>query len=412
MSRLAELEAMVQAAWNRGTQVAFGPDPALSREEMQNELRALLAVYSDLLQELGDPRGELVALDLLRTPTTDDHARFAALCADWLGPLAKHPNVKARYGLVGVSITDTDDQLLSQFLATRGAPYLSSVAIFGDVSTVRSTLATLAAEVRPWLGALRIVVPSPPLGTTMATPIVPIELAAQLVEATPALYTLATGARALLREFSHPALRRLVTDSHEDIGAILGTGAPMPAVVELDLATTAIGSGMLPAHHWPALRRLDLSRNDSAVLRLLRACGVRHQLTHVRLPELRTQEARDLLAAARAEMPALVTLDVPPMRPWHVAAVPIVLAFADEEFIVDPRTLIPAMEQIYDRLPVDARMTWDDFWALADADDAEFPANALSEALVVCNAFLDDPWRNAAAALATHPEAMIRISRL
>jgi len=408
MTRLAELEAMVQVAWNRGTQVAFGPDPEFSRDE----LRALLGVYADELQELGDPRGELVALDLLRTPTTDDHARFEALSREWLGPLAKHPNVKTRYGLVGVSITDTDDKLLSQFLATRGAPYLSSVAIFGDVVTVRSTIATLAAEIRPWLGALRIVVPSPPLGTTMSSPIIPVELAAQLVEATPALYTLATGARALLREFPHPSLRRLVIDSHEDIGAILGTGAPLPAVIELDLATTVFGSGMLPAHNWPALRRLDLSRNDAAILRLLRSCGVRHQLTHVRLPELRTQEARDLLTAARAEMPALVKLDVPPIRPWHVAALPMVLAFADEEFIVDPRSLVPAMEHIYDALPVDARMTWDDFWALASADDAEFPANALGEALVACDAFLDDPWRNAAAALAMHPEAMVQISRL
>ena len=150
MSRLADLEAMVQSAWMRGTRVAFGPDPEFSRDE----LRALLAVYADQLQELGDPRGELVAHDLLRTPTTDDRARFEALVGEWLGPFARHPNVNTKYGLVGVSITDTEPKLLQDFLETRGAPYLSSVTIFGKTSS-RTTRAS-AAPSGPYGAPLRI----------------------------------------------------------------------------------------------------------------------------------------------------------------------------------------------------------------------------------------------------------------
>lgn len=397
---------MVQAAWNRGTQVAFGPDPAFSRDE----LRALFAVYADELQELGDPRGELISFDLLRTPTTEDRDRFDALAAAWLGPLSTHPNIRVKYGLVGVSITDTEPKLLADFLATRGGAYLSSVAIFGDVFTVRTAIATLAAEVRPWLGALRIVVPSPPLGATRAKPMIEPDLAAQLVEATPALYSLAISGRNLLRDFPHPTLRRVVADNQEDLGPILA-GAPLPAVTELDLAVSAIGAGMLPTDAWPALRVLDLSRNGSSIMRLLQFCGVRDQLTHVRLPAIRTQEDRDLLNAVRQQLPRL-EIDIPPMRPWDVALVPLVLAFDGEEAIVDPRALVAVMERVYERLPVDARVAWDDLWLLATSG-GEFPASTLAEALAACGDALVDPqWRYATDLLAEHPEAMVDITPL
>jgi hypothetical protein len=406
VSRLSELEAMVQAAWNRGTQVAYGPDPAFSRDE----LRALFGVYADELQELGDPRGELISFDLLRTPTTEDRDRFAALAQAWLGPLSTHPNIRVRYGLVGVSITDTEPKLLAEFLATRGGAYLSSVAVFGDVFTVRTTISTLAAEVRPWLGALRIVVPSPPLGATRAQPMIEPELATQLVDATPALYSLSISGRNLLRDFPHPGLRKVVVDNQEDLGAIV-TGAPLPAVTELDLAVSAISSRLLPATSWPALRKLDLSRNEPAVIRVLQTCGVRDQLTHVRLPALRTQEDRDLLNAIRQQRPAL-EIDIPPMRPWDAPLVPLVLAFDGEEAMVDPRALISVMERVYDRLPVDARVAWDDFWSLA-ISGGEFPASTLAEALDACGDALVDPqWRYATDLLAQHPDAMVEIAPL
>jgi hypothetical protein len=406
VSRLSELEAMVQVAWNRGTQVAFGPDPAFARDE----LRALFGVYADELQELGDPRGELISFDLLRTPTTEDRERFAALAHAWLGPLSTHPNIHVKYGLVGVSITDTEPKLLADFLTTRGAPYLSSVAIFGDIFTVRTTITTLAAEVRPWLGALRIVVPSPPIGATRAQPMIDRDLAAQLVDATPALYSLAISGRNLLADFPHPTLRKVVADSQEDLGPLLA-GAPLPAVTELDLAVTVIGSGMLPADAWPALRKLDLSRNGPSVIRLLQFCGVREQLTHVRLPALRTQEDRDLLNAVRQQLKQL-EIDIPPMRPWDALLVPLLLVFDGEEAMVDPRALVSVMERVYDRLPVDARVAWDDFWALATSG-GEFPASTLAEALAACGDALVDPqWRYATDLLAQHPEAMVEIAPL
>jgi hypothetical protein len=404
MSRLADLEAQVQAAWMRGSRVAYGTDPEFSRDE----LRALLAVYADELQELGDPRGELVAHDLLRTPTTDDKARFEVLVGEWLGPFARHPNVNTKYGLIGVSVTDTEPTLLQEFLETRGAPYLSSVSIFGDVFTVRTTIATLARAVRPWLGTLRIVVPSTS-GLSMATAVLPPDLAEQLIAATPALYALAIDARSLVRAFPHPALRRVSVESIEDLGTLFGLGDPLPAVTDLELRVEG-QPALLPASHWPALVRLDLARSESP-FRFFHALAIKQQLTHVRLPAPRTREDRDLLQAARAEMPALVALDMPPESPWHANVPAVVLAFADRELIADLQALVPVMERVYETLPVEARIVWDDFWALAG--DGELPAGVLADALTACGpALVDEGWRTARDALGARPDVLVTMRPL
>lgn len=407
MSRLADLEAMVQTAWMRGSRVAFGPDPGFSRDE----LRALLAVYADELQERGDPRGELIAHDLLRTPTTDDRARFEALVGEWLGPFARHPNINTKYGLVGVSVTDTEPKLLDELLETGSAPYLASVSIFGDEVTTRTAIAALARAVRPWLGTLRIVVPSS-ARASMAAAILSPDLAEQLIAATPALYALAIDARTLVRAFPHPALRRISAESTDDLGTLFGLGEPLPAVTDLELRVDGLPARLLPPAHWPALQRLDLGRSESPhIFRFFHGLAIKQQLTHVRLPALRTREDRDLLQAARADMPQLVTLDMPPESPWHANVPAVVLAFADRELIADLQALVPVMERVYETLPVEARIVWDDFWALAG--DGELPADVLADALAACGpALVDEAWRGVLAALRAAPAAVVQLRPL
>jgi hypothetical protein len=61
-----------------------------------------LAVQADLLQQQGDPRGELMALDL--NPTPDDRGwrhRRQKLLAGWLGePLAAHAGHLVQHGFI------------------------------------------------------------------------------------------------------------------------------------------------------------------------------------------------------------------------------------------------------------------------------------------------------------------------
>jgi hypothetical protein len=125
----------------------------------------------------------------------------------------------------------------------------------------------------------------------------------------------------------------------------------------LDLRVDAMAN-VLPASHFPSLVRLDLSRSWPGVFRLFHGLAIKRQLTHVRLPALRSREDRDLLAAARADMPSLVSLEMPPESPWHANVPAVVLAFGDRELIADLQSLVPVMERVYETLPVDARVIW------------------------------------------------------
>jgi hypothetical protein len=238
------------------------------------------------------------------------------------------------------------------------------------------------------------------------------DLAEQLIAATPALYALAIDARNLVRAFPHPSLRRVTVESPEDLGTLFGLGDPLPSVTDLDLRVPGLLSSLLPPSHWPALQRLDLSRSESPhVFRFFHGLPIKRQLTHVRLPALRTREDRDLLQAARADMPLLVALDMPPESPWHANVPAVVLAFADRELIADLQALVPVMERIYETMPVEARLVWDDFWAIAG--DGELPANVLADALAACGpALVDAAWRDVLAALRDVPEATVRFRPL
>ncbi|HLL23370.1 MAG TPA: hypothetical protein VK427_14635, partial [Kofleriaceae bacterium] len=243
MTRGADLEAVVREAWTGS---------------VRDEVRALLAVYADELQEQDDPRGELIALDLLRTPTTDDHVRKAELMRAWLGPIAKHPNITTRFGLLGVAISDTDPNLLDEVLASAAAPFVASVSAFAFPHVLRVVAGALADAPRPWLGSLRLASPIELDDATFEDPVIEDALAAELVAATPVLRILEVSGRAMMRELAHPALHRVVASSEQDLGALVGAGAP------LGVAELAVGLGSmpaLPASHLPALRHLDLARS-------------------------------------------------------------------------------------------------------------------------------------------------------
>jgi hypothetical protein len=179
----------------------------------------------------------------------------------------------------------------------------------------------------------------------------------------------------------------------------------------------------------PALRALDLSRNEQLVYRAFRSLDVLRQLTHVRLPVLVTQEDRDLLQAALDDMPHLERLEIvevrargihlrhptativlPPAKPWQFDEPALVLSIGDGEHIVDLRELVATMERVYERLPVDARVLWDDWWE-AVSDRTPFPASSLADALDACGA-LPDAWRQVAIAAREAGDAMVQIALL
>src|SRR5450755_4371951 len=129
-----ELEAAVRVAWDREA----------------------IAIYADHLQAIGDPRGELVAIDLRIDEGKVDAAitaRREQLIAEWFG--AELPPGIVHYGFVDVRATGMrSDSQLAVALRGPGAKYVRSVELAGPHPELVPALEQLVAEPRPWLTRL------------------------------------------------------------------------------------------------------------------------------------------------------------------------------------------------------------------------------------------------------------------
>ena len=323
------------------------------REDLEANLAAsfdrdTLAVYADELQSLGDPRGELIALDLqieahadaanparrYRYAPAELVARRATLLETWLRALVPSDPTRGwigdhvRFGFLdnlelGPLSTEARDRLLA-ILASPVGPYVRGVTLRGAASDLEETLAVLARMDHPWLARLT-------LHKRAAGPMVESDLEARLIAATPRLARLELSGHRAFDMFAHPALRELRIDGRASLAGAanrafagvtlldLAFGAqddePVflpedddPAVVPDDAGELA---KLLTTEHLPALRRLDLSRNEPHAepdiydedtygelgndfatrvdpFELICILPVRRQLTHLILPALRT----------------------------------------------------------------------------------------------------------------------------
>ena len=282
-------------------------------------------MYGDHLQALGDPRGELVALDLLGQGA-EVIARKNELLVAWIGDglLARILAAGAiECGFVELYVDDTPP-LLADVLASPAGPFLRSLTIRGSASAVRRMVAALVGARRPWLHRLAIV---QTVGAG-SSPTLPGALANQLATALPRLDTLdVTGERVLAR-LAVPQLRALAMTGHDAIASLAEDGPVLlPSLASFDLAFGAPGTvrtatfdildRLLPAARMPALARLDLSRNEPGAFAphnlglavdpfaWLRDRKIREQLVELRVPSVRTDAQADALGDALATMPAL-----------------------------------------------------------------------------------------------------------
>lgn len=172
-----------------------------------------LAVYGDLLQAAGDPRGELVALDL--HPNAGDaewRARRREALNAWLGEtLATSAGAVVQHGFVHELRYGCHPPTLLE--SALGA-YVRGYAVWGDSDRIAEALAVLAARPRPWLVRLTIASWS---GAPLSS-----KLADAVIAATPHLAELHLVGAPPFRAFAHPALRLLCLD--EAIEAELARG--------------------------------------------------------------------------------------------------------------------------------------------------------------------------------------------
>jgi hypothetical protein len=403
--------------------------PADDKTELEAALaekwdRETLAVYADHLQATGDPRGELIALDLeLATRSTPDMVvRRASLLSSWLGRLVpSDPHTpwigdSFRYGFVEDLVLDDRDpnaaENLAAMLASPLAPYLKRVTIRGSGEHVAQGMRQLAGMPHRWLSHVVL--------RSFET----IDDAAvdAFIAAAPHVDTLEVGGEHVLEAFPHPALRVLRVTGGNALPALFSKEAPLATVRELDLALQPLPdpeqwrqpfTGPLRPIVLPALRVLDLSRcSDTAVrfgggyddedydpdtdgaespsaLAVLGSQAVRSQLVRLRLPALRSSADFDALEALIADMPVLeqvelarssyyhapdltnprVALIRPAPWPWPT---PDTIVEGDAIHVLCPGSrsgdTVPiadaaaVMERRFEDLDADARYAWTRFW--------------------------------------------------
>jgi ankyrin repeat protein len=226
--------------------------PGISlRGDLELALRARwdlgdLAIYADQLQLEGDPRGELIMLDLAPDPRSSKwRDRRLALLDDWLGKdLARRAHQLVRYGFVpylhdrgGASFGRRSGQsrLAAELLDSPAGRYVRSFATSGGPERVIASLRRLASQPRPHLAELAIALPD----STRVR--VHDELIDALIAATPSLRALYILDALPFPRFPHPAVRRCIA-----AGQLGGLATTRPHSVEardLEVLLEAIDTG-------------------------------------------------------------------------------------------------------------------------------------------------------------------------
>jgi hypothetical protein len=379
------------------------PDAVLTRVLASNLARDELAVYGDYLQSRGDPRGELIAIDLADDPALADRRRV--LEVEWLAPLPTplHVSGRSRFGFAELEIT-TAEQLVV-LLAGPIAPFVRTLAIQGAAHVIADAVPAFTGRMLPALASLEIHhtsdIPSKPIVTS--------HHADKLIAATPRLARLHVNGRRVFGHIDHPNVTALVISGLDAIDSLSGTGPPLARITDLDFAfhrhalldhlpppNDLIVRSLLPKQRWPNVRRLDLSRNEPGsrsphslggqvdVFGWLRALMPR-PLERLRLPSLRSEQQLADLAAAIASLPADCVIEIaraytgsppppprvsaPPPRPWPPRdqvhgrdALWVTIEGAPYSEDLDLSGIVEYMEFAFDALPADARDAWSEFW--------------------------------------------------
>jgi hypothetical protein len=286
--------------------------------------RDVLAVFADRLQAVDDPRGELIAIDLeieRSGARAELVARRTSVLEAWLGPELATIGDSVRFGFIEDLVLAEDSAIplerISSFVATPIGRCIRGIAIIGDVEQLERALHAWSASDHPHLTRLEL------SATGGDIPIEQISDGKRTLEVCwarcPQLQTLTLRGDHVLESCTHPNVRRLVLTGFR----ALEQGAPMTSVEEIDFAfndarsrdhgeklemQAADAPWILPifsAEHLPALRRLDVSRNERELLfsrwdygyeertgeiplfSWLAGQRILPQLTHLRVPSVR-----------------------------------------------------------------------------------------------------------------------------
>lgn len=291
---------------------------------------AHLAVYADHLTEAGDPRGELVALDLADSSDAI-RARKNELLVAWigeqlLGKILSRGSIE--HGFVELS-TDSP-RLLDEVLASPAGPYLRSLALRAPVSPLVAMLEVLSRDVRPWLLRLTIAQEGDLAGRAVTR-----DWATQL----PRLRTLEVAGFRVFARLHAPSVRTLIVSGVEAIGSLSENDVTWPNLTKLDYAfgphDSGHGRAVIAVGAMPAVVELDVSRNEPGAFgphnygfdrnpfAWLGRWPTPGQLERLRVPSVRTDDQGQLLVNAMARMPFLQRVEQVRRYASHDARFPV-----------------------------------------------------------------------------------------
>ena len=360
----------------------------MSRAALEAQLRVTadrdsLAIYADVLMAEGDPRGELIALELQRPERWP-------LLARWL---ASH--LKVEPGGDHLHVTSKDylswlDEPIGEFC--RG------VSLLARIEDTQKAVAAIARRPRLWVTRIKL---QPGFGTLV--------LDEAFAAAVPNLVELEAIGGFDLRRFRHPTLSRLIRSINSlEGGESLELPMNLPAVthctLNLDPWKKEWHADRITLAGLPALRTLDLSPSDPTnwgnrpkftrldVFEWVRYLPVLPRLRSLVLPAVRSKKAAKHVAAIAEDHPALAIHVAQTYSRYMFALPPRVTAAApwpfppDDEantpwkyeveapggtFEIFRRTLASTTQREFDSRDEAFRTAWRELYAALDVCDAK-----------------------------------------
>ncbi|MEO8550443.1 MAG: hypothetical protein ABI678_10730 [Kofleriaceae bacterium] len=412
----------------------------------------LLAVYADALQALGDPRGELIAIDLQvaaqgTSPELAAHKRQRV--EHWLG--AELATRVLEIGAVDCGFVDipwgVKADEAERMLAHAGLhAALRTFALEDADAGLRRGIDLVCAARPPWLEHVQVVRYSPD-EADIDVPAIDDARARALVDAIPRLRAFTLAGNKVFGELVHPNVRELCLYDYDAVGSLLSDGPAWASLREVDLQFSAepgedVLATMLAPARVPALRRLDLARNEALwrdqAFALVGANPVVRQLEWLQVPSVRTDAHLDALErAALADGAEVIVarafegwqptraasprLRVPPARPWppwdaSPSRLTVKIPGQRDGTDIVPREAIALMEGRFDALAEPERTTWTELWrgvrALTASSSFEVSAPALEVAIAALQLGDAHPtWAALRDALAGSTAEMVQIRR-
>ncbi|MFT3698885.1 MAG: hypothetical protein QM831_37405 [Kofleriaceae bacterium] len=361
-----------------------------------------LAVYADALQAIGDPRGEMIAIELKGTPLSLA-PRHAELHAAWVRDIPAGVQATTSQGMIHAIVES--EVAATALLSGRYRHYLRSLTIEGTHEVARTTLDAISdGPPMPFLVVFDL---SKYLG--------PYRLydGSRLAAAMPNADLIELGGESFLHGFGHPTCAEL-----QLLGRPLVGPSSWPLVENLSWAfyegvdqalddfhaldVPAVKHVRLSGIEWSEdfgnqffelVARIDLPRHPHEVV--LRAPRVDWEVEQLRIAQRRNPTAKFTVPVRYRGMPALPPgVGGPPAQPWpspEAVAIEHHVIIRINDDIADELSLAQLVQQLELAPAVDAdtRAAWTEFWDFlddiplvgADSDWLDFPSTLLVTAL-------------------------------